>query len=249
MLIFPAIDLKNGQCVRLYQGQPDAVTVYNADPVAQALHWQALGAQMIHVVDLDGAFCGEPRNLAAIKAILRALTVAVQLGGGIRDLATVDFYLRLGVARVILGTAAVKDPELLGTVCREYGQRIVLGLDARDGWVATDGWAGTSKVRAVDLAREMQNRGVGRVVYTDIAKDGTLTGPNLAATAELARQTGLQVIASGGFASLADVRAAVALVSQGVEGAILGKALYTGAIPLSQALALARESGKEVAGL
>lgn len=248
MLIFPAIDLKEGRCVRLYQGRMEDATVYNDDPVAQALSWQAKGAQMIHLVDLDGAFEGEPKNLEAVKGILEAVTVAVQLGGGIRDMATIDRYLRLGVSRVILGTAAIKNPDLLSDACHEYGQRIVLGLDARDGWVATDGWAGTSEVTALELAVEMKKRGVSRVVYTDISKDGTLAGPNLKATADLARKAGLKVIASGGFATIDDVKVAAALVNEGVEGAILGKALYTGAIDLEEAIRLAREgvSAREV---
>ncbi|MBM7867651.1 1-(5-phosphoribosyl)-5-[(5-phosphoribosylamino)methylideneamino]imidazole-4-carboxamide isomerase [Heliobacterium gestii] len=241
MLIFPAIDLKGGRCVRLYQGRMEDATVYNDDPVSQALAWQAKGAQMIHLVDLDGAFEGEPKNLPVIQSILEAVTVAVQLGGGIRDLNIIDRYLRLGVSRVILGTAAIKNPDLLSAACKEYGQRIVLGLDARDGKVATDGWAGTSQVTALELAREMKERGLRRVVYTDISKDGTLAGPNLAATAELARATGLKVIASGGFATMDDVKAAAALEGDGIEGAILGKSIYTGSIDVAEAIAVARE--------
>ncbi|QGG49022.1 1-(5-phosphoribosyl)-5-[(5-phosphoribosylamino)methylideneamino]imidazole-4-carboxamide isomerase [Heliorestis convoluta] len=242
MLIFPAIDLKEGRCVRLYQGRMSEATVYNDDPVAQALAWQAQGAQMIHLVDLDGAFEGVPQNLDAIKDILDAVTVAVQIGGGIRDMATVDKYLSLGVSRVILGTVAIKNPDLFATACEKYGSRIVLGLDARDGWVATDGWAGTSEITALELAVEMKKLGAKRVIYTDISKDGTMAGPNLKATADLARKTGLKFIASGGFATIDDVKAAADLYTEGIEGVILGKSIYTGSIDLPEAIALARSA-------
>ncbi|MBC9784711.1 1-(5-phosphoribosyl)-5-[(5-phosphoribosylamino)methylideneamino]imidazole-4-carboxamide isomerase [Heliobacterium chlorum] len=240
MLIFPAIDLKEGRCVRLYQGKMEDATVYNDDPVAQALSWQARGAQMVHLVDLDGAFEGEPKNFDVIRSIVQALTVGVQLGGGIRDMNIIDKYLRLGVSRVILGTAAIRNPEMMEIACKEYGQRIILGLDARDGWVATDGWAGTSQVTALELAVDMKKLGVRRVIYTDISKDGTLAGPNLKSTAELARKTGLKIIASGGFATIDDVKACAALEKDGVEGAILGKSIYTGSIDLAEALRISR---------
>ncbi|KAB2952662.1 1-(5-phosphoribosyl)-5-[(5-phosphoribosylamino)methylideneamino]imidazole-4-carboxamide isomerase [Heliorestis acidaminivorans] len=249
MIIFPAIDLKEGRCVRLYQGRMTEATVYNDDPVSQAMAWQAQGAQMIHLVDLDGAFEGVPQNMTAIKAILDNLTVAVQIGGGIRDMATIDKYLNLGVSRIILGTAALKNPDLFATACEKYGSRIVLGLDARDGWVATDGWAGTSEVTALELAVEMKKLGATRVIYTDISKDGTMEGPNLKATADLARKTGLKFIASGGFATIDDVKEAAALHSDGIEGAILGKSIYTGSINLPEAIKVARSAiagGKEV---
>ncbi|MCW2278016.1 1-(5-phosphoribosyl)-5-[(5-phosphoribosylamino)methylideneamino]imidazole-4-carboxamide isomerase [Heliophilum fasciatum] len=240
MLIFPAIDLKEGNCVRLYQGRMSEATVYNDDPVAQALYWQAQGAQMIHLVDLDGAFDGHPKNREAIQAILSAVTVACELGGGIRDMGTIEQYLRMGVARVILGTAAIKNPDLLSAACKEYGQRIVVGIDAKDGWVATDGWEGVSEVTAVELAVAMKKRGVRRIIYTDISKDGTLAGPNLKATADLARKSGLHVIASGGFATIDDVRACAALSSEGIEGAVLGRAIYTGDINLAEAIRVAQ---------
>jgi len=234
MLIIPAIDLKDGQCVRLYQGDYRQLTVYDADPVAVARRWQAAGARWLHVVDLDGAAAGAPQNLAAIKAIASATAIPVEVGGGVRDVATLGEVLALGVARVVLGTAAVEDPVLVGTACCKWGERVVVGIDARDGLVATRGWRETTSVPALTLALQMIELGVRRFIYTDIARDGTLTQPNYAEVAKLVQSVPVPVIASGGVASLEHLRRLAAL---GVEGAIIGKAIYTGDIALATAIA------------
>ncbi|ABO50861.1 1-(5-phosphoribosyl)-5-[(5-phosphoribosylamino)methylideneamino] imidazole-4-carboxamide isomerase [Desulforamulus reducens MI-1] len=240
MILFPAIDLKEGQCVRLVEGRMDSATVYSNDPGSMARLWQDQGAQYIHVVDLDGAFAGQPRNRQSIAQIVQGVQVPVQVGGGIRDLETIEDLLSLGVDRVILGSAAILKPELVAEACRKYGQRILLGIDAKDGQVAIQGWGETVKRTALDLALEMKQLGIERAVFTDIRRDGKLSGPNLAATGELARNSGLRVIASGGVASLEDIRQLKKLEQDGVEGAILGKALYTNAVKLPEALVIAR---------
>lgn len=234
MLVIPAIDIKDGQCVRLYQGNYDQVSVYDADPTAVAKRWQAVGARWLHVVDLDGASAGAPQNLAAIKAIAAATQVPIELGGGVRDIATLGEVLALGVARVVLGTAAVEDPELVRTACRKWGERIVVGIDARDGMVATRGWREATSMAALTLARHMVELGVRRLIYTDIARDGTLTQPNYIAVAKLVQSVAVPVVASGGVASLDHLRE---LAGLGVEGAIVGKALYTGDVDLAAAFA------------
>lgn len=239
--MFPAIDLKDGRCVRLIEGRMESATVYSHDPAGIARTWQEQGAEFIHVVDLDGAFAGQPRNRQAIADIVRAVQVPVQVGGGIRDLATIAELLALGVNRVILGSAAVLQPALVAEACRRYGQRVLVGIDARDGLVAIQGWGKTVQKTALELALEVKEMGIQRIVFTDIRRDGRLSGPNLGATGRLAKDSGLQVIASGGVSSLADIRALKALETDGVEGAILGKALYTGAVKLPEALAVARE--------
>ena len=237
MILYPAIDLKDGQCVRLLRGDMAKATVFNRDPADQARKFAAAGAQWIHVVDLDGAFAGKPKNAAAVDAILKAVPgIKVQLGGGIRDRATIKAWLDKGVARVVLGTAAVKNPELVKEACKEFSGRVALGIDAHQGKVAVEGWAESSSLSALELARRFADAGAAAIVYTDIERDGALEGVNLEATAELARAVKIPVIASGGIASLDDI---AALKAKGIPGAILGRALYDGRVDLQSALALA----------
>jgi phosphoribosylformimino-5-aminoimidazole carboxamide ribotide isomerase len=235
MILYPAIDLKDGACVRLLRGEMAAATVFGTDPAAQARAFQDAGCGWLHLVDLNGAFAGVPVNAAAVRAIPAAVTVPCQLGGGIRDRATAETWLEAGIARVILGTAAVEDPDLVRDLAAAHPGRIAVGIDARDGRVATRGWAETTEVQATDLARRFEDAGVAAVIYTDIDRDGAMGGPNVAATAALARAVSIPVIASGGVASLADL---TALRATGViAGAISGRALYEGALDLRQALA------------
>ena len=240
MLIFPAIDIRGGKCVRLTEGDFARETVFADDPAEMARRWADEGAQYLHVVDLDGALRGAPVNLDAVSRILAAVDIPVQLGGGLRDRRGVEAALASGVSRVILGSAAVKNPALVAELCAEYGEKIVVGIDARGGVVSVEGWSESGGVGAAALARQMAQAGVRRVIYTDISRDGTLGGVNAAATAQLARESGLRVIASGGVAGLADIRAVKAVEADGVEGVIAGKALYTGALPLPAALAVAK---------
>lgn len=238
MLIIPAIDLKNGQCVRLRQGRMDEATTYSDDPVATATRWVEQGCQRLHVVDLDGAFAGRPENKDAVAGILAAHpNLPVQLGGGIRDLATIEAYLALGLAFVIIGTQAVKEPAFVSAACRAFPGQIIVGVDAKDGWVATEGWAEASTVSAVEVVKRFAGDGVSSVVYTDIGRDGMLSGVNIQATAELARETGCPVIASGGLRDLADVDALCAVKTDGVIGAITGRAIYEGTLDLKAAIA------------
>lgn len=241
MMVIPAIDLKDGQCVRLYKGRMDQATVYGDDPVAMALKWERMGAELLHVVDLNGAFAGSPKNEEAIRGIVSALSIPVQVGGGIRDMETIRRLLEMGVDRVILGTAAVKNPALVAVACAVYGERIVLGLDAKDGRVAVEGWDEDSGVDALQLALEMKELGVRTLVFTDTAKDGTLEGVNLESTRELAHRTGLDVIASGGVASLSDIRELLKVEPYGVVGVITGKAIYSGKLDFYEAVQLARK--------
>ncbi|MHB1419133.1 MAG: 1-(5-phosphoribosyl)-5-[(5-phosphoribosylamino)methylideneamino]imidazole-4-carboxamide isomerase [Bacillota bacterium] len=241
MLIIPAIDLRDGHCVRLVQGRLEEQTVFSLHPEEIAVKWETAGAKMIHVVDLDGAFAGEPRNLEAISAIIAAVSIPIQLGGGIRTLDTIEKMLQLGVSRVILGTAAISRPQLISEAVARYGQKVLVGIDSKDGRVAVEGWASVSEKTALELAMEIKEAGIQRVVYTDTRRDGTLQGPNLDSTRELARITGLRVIASGGVSSLGDLRALKKCEPDGVDGVILGKALYTGAFTLPEALAIAEE--------
>ena len=238
MLIIPAVDLRGGKCVRLVEGKPEQETVYSDQPAEMALRWQELGAKWLHVVDLDGAFAGEPRNLTAIRDILAKVKMPVQIGGGIRTLETAARLLELGATRVIFGSAAILKPEIISEACARFGDAVVVGIDARDGRVAIEGWGQTVEQSALELAREMQNRGVKRVVFTDIRRDGTLIGPNLEATGELARATGLKVVASGGVSTLDDLRGVKKLERFGVDSVIIGKSLYAGTVDLKEALAL-----------
>ena len=242
MILFPAIDLKNGQCVRLEQGDMARATVFNLDPSAQARAFAAQGFEYLHVVDLDGAFAGKPMNAHAVEAMLKAVTMPVQLGGGIRDLATVEAWLAKGVARVIIGTAAVRDPELVKNAAKKFSGRVAVGLDARDGKVAVEGWAETSQVTALEIAQRFEDAGVAAIIFTDIARDGLLKGLNLEATIELAERISIPVIASGGFASIEDVKALLAPRAKKLAGAIVGRALYDGRLDPSAALALIRNA-------
>jgi phosphoribosylformimino-5-aminoimidazole carboxamide ribotide isomerase len=239
MIIFPAIDLKDGRCVRLVRGEMSAATVFNDDPAAQAQSFAAAGAGWLHVVDLDGAFAGAARNQAAVDAILAATPARVQLGGGIRSEKDIAFWLECGIARVVLGTVALTDPALVKAACRAWPGRIVLGIDARGGRVAVEGWARTSDASALDLALAFEDAGAAAIVHTDIDRDGVPGGANIAATAALARRLKTPVIASGGVSSLADIAALKAHDKDGIAGAILGRALYDGRVDLAAALALA----------
>lgn len=244
MIIIPAIDLKQGQCVRLRQGRMEDSTVFSDDPVAMAKHWSAQGARRLHLVDLDGAFAGTPVNDRVIRAIVAALPqLPVQIGGGIRDLATIERYLDAGVRWAIIGTQAVKQPEFVAEACRAFPDRIIVGLDARDGRVATEGWADTSSQLAMDLVRRFANDGVSAIVYTDISRDGMMGGVNLEATVQLAEQSQIPIIASGGVSSLDDIRALKAVAQTasgaGICGAITGRAIYEGRLDLQAAQALA----------
>lgn len=241
MIIFPAIDIRDGKCVRLTEGRFDQETIFADHPADMAKKWAQAGAKFLHVVDLDGALAGKPVNIAAIKAIIAAVKIPVQLGGGIRTLENIEEMLALGVDRVILGSAAVRNPALVKAACEKYGQKIIVGIDARDGVVAVDGWGVSGGVTAEELAKQMAEAGVKRIVYTDISRDGTLTGVNIEATASLARISGLLVIASGGVSSLQDIQALKAVKMDGVEGIIVGKAIYTGLLDIGEALALAKE--------
>ena len=242
MILFPAIDLKNGQCVRLEQGDMARATVFNLDPAAQAKSFAAQGFEYLHVVDLDGAFAGKPINAQAVEAMLKAVTMPVQLGGGIRDLRTVEAWLAKGVARVIIGTAAVRDPELVKTAARTFPGRVAVGLDARDGKVAVEGWAETSEITAFDIARRFEDAGVAAIIFTDIARDGLLKGLNLDATIALADRITIPVIASGGLASIEDIRAILTPRAKKLGGAIAGRALYDGRLDAAAALALIRDA-------
>ena len=235
MILYPAIDLKEGSCVRLLRGEMSSATVFGTDPAAQAASFAAAGCAWLHLVDLDGAFAGRPVNEAAVRAILGAIDIPVQLGGGIRDMATLERWLGAGVARVILGTAAVEDPDFLAQAARAHPGRVAVGIDAREGRVATRGWAETTEIAATDLARRAEQAGAAAIIYTDIARDGAMAGPNVAVTADLARAVTIPVIASGGVSRLSDLEA---LAQTGViAGAITGRALYEGAIDLAEALA------------
>jgi phosphoribosylformimino-5-aminoimidazole carboxamide ribotide isomerase len=242
VILFPAIDLKNGEAVRLQQGDMARATVFNRDPAAQARAFAEQGFTYLHLVDLDGAFAGKPVNAAAVERIIAAVKIPVQLGGGIRDRATIDAWLDKGIARVIVGTAAVRDPALVNAAARAYPGRVAVGLDARDGKVAVEGWSKTSTLSALDVARRFEDAGVAAIVYTDVDRDGMLKGLNLDATIALAEEISLPVIASGGLASLADVRALLEPRAQKLEGAIAGRALYDGRLDPAAALSLLRQA-------
>ncbi|WP_300061681.1 1-(5-phosphoribosyl)-5-[(5-phosphoribosylamino)methylideneamino]imidazole-4-carboxamide isomerase [uncultured Roseobacter sp.] len=240
MILYPAIDLKDGQAVRLVHGDMDRSTVFNDDPAAQARSFVAAGCEWLHLVDLNGAFEGAPVNAAPVEAILRNCGVPVQLGGGIRDMATIEMWLEKGLRRVILGTVAVENPDLVRTAARRFPGQVAVGIDARNGFVATKGWAEETDVQVTDLAKSFEDAGVAAIIYTDILRDGAMGGPNIAATAALAQAVSIPVIASGGVSSLADL---IALRDCGADlnGAISGRALYDGAIDLADTLAALKE--------
>ena len=242
MIIYPAIDIRGGRCVRLTEGRFDAETVFADDPAEMALKWAGLGAEFLHLVDLDGALAGEGKNVPVIQRILKSVSIPVQLGGGIRNLETIEKLLSLGVSRLILGSAAVKNPQLVEEACKKYPGHIAVGIDAKNGDVAIEGWGQGSGVAATKLAKKMAAYGVETIIYTDISRDGMLSGVNVEATAALARACGVPIIASGGVASLEDIRRVKAVESDGVQGCIIGKAIYTGAVDLKAALALAKEA-------
>ena len=242
VILFPAIDLKNGQCVRLEQGDMARATVFNLDPAAQARSFAAQGFEYLHVVDLDGAFAGRPMNAGAVEAMLKAVSIPLQLGGGIRALKTVEAWLAKGVARVIIGTAAVRDPELVRDAAKKFPGRVAVGLDARDGKVAVEGWAERSQVTALEIAQRFEDAGVAAIIFTDIARDGLLKGLNIDATIELAERISTPVIASGGLASIEDVKALLAPRAKKLAGAIAGRALYDGRLDPTVALALIRNA-------
>jgi phosphoribosylformimino-5-aminoimidazole carboxamide ribotide isomerase len=245
MLLIPAIDLKDAHCGRLKQGDMDQATVFSEDPAAMARAWLQKGARRLHLVDLNGAFAGKPQNFAAIKAILGAVgdDIPVQLGGGIRDLDTIEKYIDAGLRYVIIGTAAVKNPGFLKDACTAFGGHVIVGLDAKDGKVATDGWSKLTGHEVVDLARKFEDYGVDAVIYTDIGRDGMLTGINVDATVKLARSLSIPVIASGGLSDLEDIRKLCEVEDEGVEGVICGRAIYSGDLDFVKAQALADELG------
>ncbi len=238
MILFPAIDLKDGACVRLFKGDMDKATVYNADPADQARAFEKAGFKWLHLVDLNGAIKGKPINEAAVASILAAIKLPVQLGGGIRDLATIQRWIDAGITRVILGTIALNDPELVKTACKQFPGRIVVGIDAREGYVAVEGWAKTSRVKALDLALRFEDCGVAAIVFTDIDRDGVMTGVNLESTVDLAFALTTPIIASGGVSSLSDLEEIKRHEGSGIEGVISGRALYDGRINVGAALKL-----------
>jgi phosphoribosylformimino-5-aminoimidazole carboxamide ribotide isomerase len=240
MIVIPAIDLKDGQCVRLEQGLMERDTVFCDSPAEQALNWQNQGAELLHLVDLNGAFAGEPKNRSSIEEIVRSVSIPTQLGGGIRDIQTIEAYLSLGINRVILGTAAQRNPELVKEACRLFPGQIVVGIDAKDGLVAVQGWAEVTDISARELAKKFEGFGVAAVIYTDISRDGMLIGPNIDATRALAEAVAIPIIASGGVSKMADIEALMAIEESGVVGVITGKAIYTGAIRLADAIALTK---------
>jgi phosphoribosylformimino-5-aminoimidazole carboxamide ribotide isomerase len=242
MIIIPAIDLKEGKCVRLEQGLMEKATVYSEDPATTAKHWEAQGAELLHVVDLDGAFAGSPKNLEAIIAIRGAIKIPIEVGGGIRDMATVRNFVSIGIDRIILGTAAIKDPSFVQAACSAFPGKIIVGIDAKDGLVAIKGWAEMTKVTAIDLAKQMQGHGVIAIIYTDIKRDGMLSGPNIEATQALAEALTIPVIASGGVHTIKDIENLLLVRHAGVTGVITGKAIYSGSLDLKEAIKLARQT-------
>ena len=243
MIIFPAIDIRGGKCVRLLKGDFEKETVFSDKPEEMAKKWQAQGAEFLHLVDLDGALAGKSQNLATVEKILAVVDIPVELGGGIRTMENIDDVLALGVRRVILGSVAVRDPELVREACAKYGDRIVVGIDAKDGIVAVDGWGVSGDVEATALAKEMKKAGVKTIIYTDISRDGTLSGVNVEATAKLARESGVAIVASGGVKSIADIEALKPYEKDGIEGVIVGKSIYMGTLDLAEAIEIAAKEG------
>ncbi len=243
MIVFPAIDIRDGNCVRLVKGDFSQETVFSSHPEDMAIRWQNQGAEFLHLVDLDGAREGRPVNLDTVKRILSAIHIPAELGGGIRTMNDIEKVLSAGVRRVILGSVAVRNPALVKEACAAYGDRIVVGIDAKNGVVAVDGWGTSGDIDVLSLAERMKEAGVSHIIYTDISRDGTLSGVNVAATAELAEKSGLKVVASGGVHSLADIKALKAHEADGIEGVIVGKSIYTGTLDLRQAIEIASEEG------
>lgn len=240
MIIFPAIDIRDSKCVRLFKGDFNQETVFSDKPEEMAKKWQAEGAEFLHLVDLDGALAGKSQNLATVKKIIAAVNIPVELGGGIRTMENIDEVLALGVKRVILGSVAVKNPDLVKEACAKYGERIVVGIDAKDGIVAVDGWGVSGNVDVITLAKEMAKAGVKTIIYTDISRDGTLAGVNVAATAKLARESGINIVASGGVKSTADIKALLPYEKDGIEGVIVGKSIYMKTLDLAEAIEIGR---------
>lgn len=241
MIIFPAIDIRGGQCVRLVKGDFAKETVFSQRPEIMAKRWEDEGGEYLHLVDLDGARAGQSRNLDVVEMILKTINIPVELGGGIRTMDNIKRVLEMGVTRVILGSIAVKDPELVKTACKEYGsERIVVGIDAKDGIVAVDGWGVSGEVKATELAKRMADGGVKHIIYTDISRDGTLIGVNAKATAEIAKVSGIKVVASGGVSSIEDIKLVKEYEQDGIEGVIVGKSIYTGALSLPEAIKVAK---------
>lgn len=242
MIVIPAVDIKDGKCVRLFQGRMDAETIFSEDPAAMAEKWENEGAELIHVVDLDGAIGKKPQNLITIKAILRRVRVPIQVGGGIRSIDTVKMFLDLGAKRVIIGTEAIRNPEMVSEACRLFPDRIVVGIDARSGLVAIEGWTQTTSIQAVELAKRFEGAGVAAINFTDIHRDGMQTGPNIRETQRLAEAISIPVIASGGVSVIEDIINLLPLEAVGVQGVITGRALYSGALDLKRAIDLAKSN-------
>lgn len=240
MIIFPAIDIRDGKCVRLFKGDFNQETVFSDKPEEMAEKWQAEGAEFLHLVDLDGALAGKSQNLATVKKIIATVNIPVELGGGIRTMENIDEVLALGVKRLILGSVAVKNPELVKEACAKYGERIVVGIDAKDGIVAVDGWGVSGNVDVITLAKKMAKAGVKTIIYTDISRDGTLAGVNVEATAKLARESGINIVASGGVKSTADIKALLPYEKDGIEGVIVGKSIYMKTLDLAEAIEIGR---------
>ena len=240
MMIIPAIDIKNGKCVRLLQGRMDAETVFSNDPSAMARQWQDQGAEMLHVVDLNGAIEKSPQNLSSIQKIIESIHIPVQVGGGIRDLKTIQQYFDIGIAKVVIGTEAIRNPQLVRQACKYHPGCIVVGIDARKGRVAIEGWTQTTDILAIDLARQFEDYGVAAINFTDIHRDGMQTGPNIEETRQLAEAVHIPIVASGGVSTLEDIRTLLPLSKSGVIGVITGKALYSGTLNLKEAIELAK---------
>jgi len=240
MLVIPAIDIKGGKCVRLVQGKMDQETVYSTNPVEVAKKWQSMGAEFLHLVDLDGAFAGEPKNSVAIEAIADAITIPFQVGGGIRDIEAINLYLAMGASRIILGTTALEKTWFVRDVCEQHHGQILVGIDARDGKVAIKGWEELTNKAAIELAKELEDAGVAGIIYTDISRDGMLKGPNIEGIKALAQSVKIPIIASGGVSNIEDIKRLKELESVGVVGVITGKAIYTGGLNLTEAIKVAR---------
>ena len=240
MIIFPAIDIRGGKCVRLFKGDFQQETVFSDSPADMARKWQAQGAEYLHLVDLDGALAGSSQNLAAIKEILQVVDIPTELGGGIRSMEQIDKLLAMGITRVILGSVAVKNPDLVREACTKYGERIVVGIDAKDGIVAVEGWGESGNIGVVELAKKMKDAGVKTIIYTDISRDGTLSGVNVEATVKLAQESGVKIVASGGVKSLDDINALKKQEAVGIEGVIAGKSIYMGKLDLAAAIKIAK---------